>query len=114
MSDTSHPSLNLAVESPDPLAEVNSPADAVPVRRRREFVGRSPGQLAWLRLKRDRTALASAVTLVVAVCVALAAPAVEWLTGMDPTDKFVDQLNDFGMPIGYAGGISSDHLLGLE
>ncbi|MEV1146191.1 ABC transporter permease [Micromonospora sp. NPDC049799] len=114
MSDTSHPSLNLAVESPDPLAEVNSPADEVPARRRREFVGRSPGQLAWLRLKRDRTALVSAVTLAVAVCVALAAPAVKWLTGMDPTDKFVDQLNDFGMPIGYAGGISSDHLLGLE
>ncbi|MFI7576012.1 ABC transporter permease [Micromonospora sp. NPDC049497] len=114
MSDTSHPALNLAGESLDPMAEVNSPVDAIPLHRRREIVGRSPGQLAWLRLKRDRTASASAVTLVVAICVALAAPALEWLTGMDPTDKFVDQLNDFGMPIGYAGGISSDHLLGLE
>lgn len=50
----------------------------------------------------------------VGAVVALAAPLLGWLTGIDPTDKFVDRLNDFGMPIGYAGGISSDHWLGLE
>ncbi|MCZ7475602.1 MULTISPECIES: ABC transporter permease [unclassified Micromonospora] len=85
-----------------------------PAGRPGEFVGRSPGRLAWLRLKRDRTARASAVTLAVAALVALGAPLLERLTGIDPTDKFADRLNDFGMPIGYAGGISADHWLGLE
>ncbi|MEW2444049.1 hypothetical protein [Micromonospora marina] len=85
-----------------------------PAGRPGEFVGRSPGQPAWLRLRRDRTAKVSAVTLAVAALVALGAPLLQRLTGIDPTDKFVDRLNDFGMPIGYAGGISSDHWLGLE
>ncbi|WP_422733455.1 ABC transporter permease [Micromonospora sp. WMMD558] len=115
MSDMSHPpSLSLAGEPTEPVAEVNSPADTPAGAANRDIVGRSPGELAWLRLKRDRTALLSAVTLVVAMVVALAAPLLKWLTGIDPTDKFVDRLNDFGMPLGYAGGISADHLLGLE
>lgn len=105
MSELSHPP---AAPGPD-VEAVPGPAG-----RPGEFVGRSPGRLAWLRLKRDRTAKASAVTLAVAALVALGAPLLGRLTGIDPTDKFVDRLNDFGMPIGYAGGISSDHWLGLE
>ncbi|WP_431877752.1 ABC transporter permease [Micromonospora marina] len=99
-----------------PPAAPGAGVEAVPgpAGRPGEFVGRSPGQLAWLRLRRDRTAKASAVTLAVAALVALGAPLLQRLTGIDPTDKFVDRLNDFGMPIGYAGGISSDHWLGLE
>ncbi|OKI69719.1 ABC transporter permease [Micromonospora sp. CB01531] len=96
--------------APDVAVETESPPEG----GRREIVGRSPNQLAWLRLKRDRTARLSALTLVVAALVALCAPLLGWLTGMDPTDKFVDRLNDFGMPIGYAGGVSSEHWLGLE
>ncbi|MFG3691650.1 ABC transporter permease [Micromonospora sp. NPDC047740] len=113
MSDMSHPpSLTAPGDpaAPDVAVETESPAQA----GRREIVGRSPNQLAWLRLKRDRTARLSALTLVVAALVAFCAPLLGWLTGMDPTDKFVDRLNDFGMPIGYAGGISSEHWLGLE
>ncbi|MDO3685663.1 ABC transporter permease [Micromonospora sp. C28ISP2-4] len=105
MSELSHPP---AAPGPDVEAVPGPPG------RPGEFVGRSPGRLAWLRLKRDRTAKASAVTLAVAALVALGAPLLGRLTGIDPTDKFVDRLNDFGMPIGYAGGISSDHWLGLE
>ncbi|MET0418156.1 MAG: ABC transporter permease, partial [Actinoplanes sp.] len=79
------------------------------------FVGRSPGQLAWLRLKRDRTALTSAVILIVAMIVALCAPLIERITGISPTDQFTELLTDFGaVPIGYLGGISADHPLGLE
>ncbi|MEU2613643.1 ABC transporter permease [Micromonospora sp. NPDC007271] len=112
MSDMSHPPSLAAAEpaGPDLAVETGSPAPA----GRREIVGRSPNQLAWLRLKRDRTARVSALTLVVAAVVAISAPLLGWLTGIDPTDKFVDRLNDFGMPTGYAGGINSDHWLGLE
>jgi peptide/nickel transport system permease protein len=79
------------------------------------FVGRSPGELAWLRLKRDRTALVSATVLIVAAIVALCAPLIERITGVSPTDQFGDQLTNFGsLPIGYLGGISGEHPLGLE
>ncbi|MEU5942065.1 ABC transporter permease [Micromonospora sp. NPDC047548] len=117
MSDMSHPPSLSTPRDPDVVdaaVAVNSPADVPPSRQRREIVGRSPNQLAWLRLKRDRTALVSSVVLAVAALVALAAPLIARLTGIDPTDKFVDRLNDFGMPVGYAGGIGGDHLLGLE
>ncbi|WP_422741735.1 ABC transporter permease [Micromonospora sp. WMMD754] len=113
MSDLSHPP-SLTEPGRPGAGEPAVEAGNTPPTGRREFVGRSPNQLAWLRLKRDRTARASAVTLTVAALVALGAPLLSRLTGIDPTDKFVDRLNDFGMPIGYAGGISADHWLGLE
>ncbi|MGK5678324.1 ABC transporter permease [Actinoplanes sp. URMC 104] len=79
------------------------------------IVGRSPGQLAWMRLRRDRTAFASAITLLVALIVGLSAPLIERMTGISPTDQFTDKLTDFGaLPVGYLGGISGTHLLGLE
>jgi peptide/nickel transport system permease protein len=94
--------------------EVASPTDAERPKDK-AFVGRSPGQLAWLRLKRDRTALGSAIILVTAMVVGLSAPLIQRITGISPTDQFTDLLTDFGaLPIGYAGGMSSDHPLGLE
>jgi peptide/nickel transport system permease protein len=79
------------------------------------FVGRSPGQLAWLRLKRDRTAFTSVIILAIAMVVGLSAPLIQRITGISPTDQFTDQLTDFGaLPIGYLGGISAEHPLGLE
>ncbi|MFD2763018.1 ABC transporter permease [Micromonospora eburnea] len=114
MSDMSHPP-SLATPGDSSASAIAVDADPTPsADGRREIVGRSPNQLAWLRLKRDRTARLSALTLLVAAVVALGAPLLGWLTGIDPTDKFVDRLNDFGMPIGYAGGINAEHWLGLE
>lgn len=82
---------------------------------RKEIVGRSPGQLAWLRLRRDRTALVSALILAIFMVAALAAPMIKAVRGIDPTDQFTDKLSDFSsVPLGYAGGISSTHWLGLE
>jgi peptide/nickel transport system permease protein len=95
--------------------DVNSPADApAPGADPKEIIGRSPGQLAWLRLKRDRTALTTAVTLVVFFVLALIAPLLKVVRGMDPTDRFGAGLNSTGQPLGYAGGISGEYWLGLE
>jgi peptide/nickel transport system permease protein len=79
------------------------------------IVGRSPGQLAWLRLRRDRTAFTSALILVVLMVIGLSAPIFQWITGISPTDQFTSQLTSFGaLPIGYLGGITGKHPLGLE
>lgn len=108
MSDT--PAADSLPPGPDTavavLEPVNSPAKA--------FVGRSPGQLAWIRLKRDRTAFGSAITVAVFILVALCAPLISRMYGMTPTEGFSDKLNFEGLPIGYLGGISGEHWLGIE
>ncbi|MGC4762193.1 ABC transporter permease [Micromonospora sp. DT46] len=93
------------------LAEIESGgADG----EQKALAGRSPGQLVWSRLRRDRTALVSGVLLVVFVLLALAAPLVQRLYGASPSEVFGDLLDSTGMPLGYAGGVSGDHWFGLE
>ena len=76
--------------------------------------GRSPAQLTWLRLRRDRTAVISGVTLVVLLVIALAAPLIEWMYGIGPQDQFQHALDRYGMPVGPGGGVSGEHWFGLE
>jgi peptide/nickel transport system permease protein len=50
--------------------------------------GRSPWQLAWARLRRDRLALVCLIVIAIIVIVALAAPLVAYLTGHGPNEEF--------------------------
>jgi peptide/nickel transport system permease protein len=50
--------------------------------------GRSPWQLAWARLRRDRLAIACLIVIAIIVIVALAAPLVAYLTGHGPNEEF--------------------------
>ncbi|MFI7437686.1 ABC transporter permease subunit [Micromonospora haikouensis] len=93
------------------LAEIESTGDGPEGSR---VVGRSPGQLAWARLRRDRTALVSAAMLVFFLLVALAVPLIEALYGIGPREQFQSRLDGFGMPLGYAGGVTGEHWFGLE
>ncbi|MEJ3741997.1 ABC transporter permease [Actinomycetes bacterium KLBMP 9797] len=89
--------------------------DAAPPPGTPGVVGRSPGQLAWARLRRDRIALISGATLLFFVVVALAAPLIEMAYGIGPTDQFQDKLTRRGsLPLGYLGGISGEHWFGIE
>ena len=80
----------------------------------KEFVGRSPGQLAWARLRRDRTAMISGSVLLVLTALALAAPLISRLYGVGPNEQFQELLDGNGMPLGWVGGITGDHWFGLE
>ncbi|MFE9184382.1 ABC transporter permease [Micromonospora haikouensis] len=93
------------------LAEIESTGDGPEGSR---VVGRSPGQLAWARLRRDRTAVVSAAMLVFFLLVALAVPLIEALYGIGPREQFQSRLDGFGMPLGYAGGVTGEHWFGLE
>ncbi|QJS10181.1 ABC transporter permease [Streptomyces argyrophyllae] len=87
-----------------------------------KLAGRSPGQLMWLRFKRDRTGVICAVVVIGYFVVALLAPLLVKLSGTDPytlygqdptyADKPV--LDEFGLPLGYLGGVSGDHWFGVE
>ncbi|MFE2419409.1 ABC transporter permease [Streptomyces hokutonensis] len=77
--------------------------------------GRSLGRIAWERLKRDKLALTGGIVVLVLILVAVFAPMIASLIGQDP-DTFHESLIDplFGTPKGSLGGISGDHLLGVE
>ncbi|MGW2963506.1 ABC transporter permease [Streptomyces sp. NPDC001220] len=77
--------------------------------------GRSLGRIAWERLKRDKLALSGGVVVLLLILVAVLAPVIANLIGQDP-DTFHEGLIDplFGTPKGSLGGISGDHLLGVE
>ncbi|MEV0641175.1 ABC transporter permease [Streptomyces sp. NPDC050619] len=77
--------------------------------------GRSLGRIAWERLKRDKLALTGGVVVLLLIVIALLAPVITNLVGQDP-DAYHENLIDplFGTPTGSLGGISGDHLLGVE
>ena len=102
-----------------PVDTSGSAADAQPeavlagVGRRIE--GRSLGQIAWLRLKRDKVAITGAVVVLVLVVLAILAPVLVSLYGSSPTEfnsKLIDPV--LSNPKGRFGGISLDHPLGVE
>ena len=80
-----------------------------------EIPGRSLSQIAWSRLRHDRTFIISSVILIVILLLALFAPVVTGLIGVDPysLDKTAIDTSG-GKPIGPWGGISADHPLGVE
>jgi peptide/nickel transport system permease protein len=77
--------------------------------------GRSLGRIAWERLKRDKLALTGGVVVLVLIVIALLAPVLTNLLGQDP-DVYHESLIDplFSTPKGALGGISGQHLLGVE
>lgn len=78
------------------------------------LAGRSPGQLAWVRFKRDRTGIACAATVAVFLLIAVAAPLITRLYGQDPYTFHSELLNDVGLPLKPNGGIDGTHWFGIE
>jgi ABC-type dipeptide/oligopeptide/nickel transport system permease subunit len=77
--------------------------------------GRSLGQIAWIRLRRDRTAVAGGAVVVVLILTAVFAPLVVKLLG-HPPNEFHQELIDptLGSVTEPFGGISRDFLFGVE
>ncbi|MGR8008127.1 ABC transporter permease [Streptomyces hypolithicus] len=77
--------------------------------------GRSPWEIAWVRLKRDKVALAGGVVVVLLILVAIFAPLIVSLLGHPPNEFHEDQIDPLlGTPVGSFGGMSSEFLLGVE
>jgi ABC-type dipeptide/oligopeptide/nickel transport system permease subunit len=63
--------------------------------------GRSPWQLAWARLRRDKVAVGSALVIAVIVLLALLAPQIAQFLGHDPNTQFrTTGLSPEGIPVG--------------
>jgi peptide/nickel transport system permease protein/oligopeptide transport system permease protein len=77
--------------------------------------GRSLGQIAWLRLRRDKVAIAGGVIVLALIVMAIAAPLLVKLLG-HPPNEFHQNLIDpsLQIPKGKWGGMSKDFLFGIE
>jgi peptide/nickel transport system permease protein len=77
--------------------------------------GRSLGQIAWTRLKRDKVALIGGVVVVLVILVAALAPVLTAIYGHGPNDPNYDLIDvNTNFPTGPFSGASSSHWLGVE
>jgi peptide/nickel transport system permease protein len=77
--------------------------------------GRSLGQIAWMRLRRDKIALGGGVVVLLLIVMAICAPLIVSLLGHPPDEFHQTLINpDTQVPIGKYGGVSKDFLFGLE
>ncbi|EDY45571.1 ABC transporter permease [Streptomyces sp. SPB074] len=103
-----------------PIETTGSAAEAQPEAvlagaKRGQIDGRSLGQIAWNRFKRDKVAMAGGVVVILLVLVALLAKPIQAVFGLDP-NAFHQSLVDPELlaPKGAFGGMSWDHPLGVE
>jgi peptide/nickel transport system permease protein len=91
--------------------EVASPEALLEGVRGAQIQGRSLGQIAWLRLRRDKVAMAGGVTIIVLILIAIIAP---YLV-QNPLIYHSNLINPtFSRPNGAFGGISVAHPFGVE
>lgn len=80
------------------------------------IAGRSPAQIAWSRLRRDKVGMISLAVIILVLLLAVGAPLVTKLLGLSPTDFNDPLIGDGGLPkLGAAhSGIELSHPLGVE
>ncbi|SDD85918.1 ABC transporter permease [Actinokineospora iranica] len=97
---------------------VAEPEAALKGMGKKAIQGRSLGQIAWLRLRRDKVAIAGAVVIVLLILAAVAALLLDRVFNVVHPNEFHQDLIDteFGTlaPKGTFGGMSADHPLGVE
>jgi peptide/nickel transport system permease protein len=79
--------------------------------------GKSPGQLAWRRFRRDKAGMIAGGIVVFFFIVGLGAPLISLLYGKNPDEHYgVDRglLSDTGIPLKPNGGMDGDFWFGLE
>ncbi len=103
----------MTVSSDD--SETSNEDAAVTAGAKPDTANRSLRQIAWQRLRKDRVAMAGGVVVVILILMAVLAPVLSRLLGAPPTEYHQDLIEPLtGAPLGPFGGISADHLLGLE
>ncbi len=87
-----------------------------PVQGAASFEGRSLGQIAWARLKKDKVAMGCGIIIVLLLVAALLSDVINHLLDLSPDKIYSDAVDadTGGLPIGGWGGISWRHPFGVE
>src|SRR5689334_24864422 len=102
------------------LTEVPEEEASTPAREHQEVrTGRSPGEVAWARLKKDKVAIVCFAIIIFFILVAIFAPLLYSLEAVDPnTGAKADPYTTYTKLIDFNGlptvGTSSAHWLGVE
>ncbi|MEV5278969.1 ABC transporter permease [Streptomyces sp. NPDC051994] len=103
-----------------PIETTGSAAQAQPEAvltgaKQSQIEGRSLGQIAWARFKRDKLAVAGGVVVILLILLAVLAKPIQWAFGLDP-NAFHQDLIDPALlaPKGAWGGMSWAHPLGVD
>ncbi|PKQ32385.1 MAG: peptide ABC transporter permease [Actinobacteria bacterium HGW-Actinobacteria-2] len=79
------------------------------------IAGRTPWQITWSRLKRDRVTMVAFGASVFFVVLAVSAPLMTQLGWIDPYNNHYDLVGGLGsLPLGPFGGVSWQHWMGVE
>ena len=108
----------IEIEGAETPAEAGRQADMKGPEPPEKLAGRSPGQLMWRRFKRDRSGVVAAYVVLFFFLVAALAPLISKLYGKNPYTLYGQDdptlLNDFNMPSGPNGGITTEYWFGIE
>ncbi len=76
-------------------------------------VAKSPGALAWARMRADKKSMAAAVIVVIYLILGILAPILVKTGVLDPSSNHLNLLNDLTLPKGRFGGVSWAHPFGV-
>ncbi|MEU6275568.1 ABC transporter permease [Streptomyces populi] len=80
-----------------------------------QIEGRSLGQIAWTRFKRDKVAVAGGAIVVLLILMAILSRPLQSMLGLDPNAFHQDLIDpNTSLPKGDLGGMSGDHPLGVD
>jgi peptide/nickel transport system permease protein len=80
-----------------------------------QIEGRSLGQIAWTRFKRDKLAVTGGVVVILLILIAVLSRPLQALLGLDPNALQQDLIDpNTSLPKGSFGGMSLDHPLGVD
>lgn len=83
--------------------------------KKSQIEGRSLGQIAWLRFRRDKVAVAGGIVVILLVLLAVLAKPIESIFGLDPNAFHQDLVDPVLLaPKGAWGGMSWEHPLGVD
>jgi ABC-type dipeptide/oligopeptide/nickel transport system permease subunit len=102
----------MSIGSPDSTVGVEEhPASAEPVRTAATPHGKSPGRIAFDRLRKDRVAVICASVVLFFILIAVLAPLLSRLEGQDVHTFNTDLIDEYGYP---TIGITGQHWFGIE
>lgn len=102
----------MSIGSPDSTVGVEEhPASAEPARTAATPHGKSPGRIAFDRLRKDRVAVICASVVLFFILIAVLAPLLTRLEGQDVHTFNTDLIDEYGYP---TIGINGQHWFGIE